>query len=913
MDSQFKKASAHLGYLARIFVLAQNPELRLVSKQFYLASLSPFTRADYLLYKYGRDQLFSPTQGVFKRMPKIISENTTLALLGKIEFEEDKDNELFFYSIKNEWNEVVLKVLNTFIIKGPNKKLLEDSNTSEDEEIGTETANHRASIVAPAIDINKSNGKAIELALKQNNIEAAKLLLNAHKIIPSYKKTSYESYKIIAHKRADLSHVSYSITIFLLDKGQKEIIQLLVCEGENFRHFDTVFGRDDRASLEISKAVLGRCICNRIKYLINRALELSSVSGNIEVVKLILDYGTDITNIDDLLIRASENCHIEVVKMLLDHGADVHADKDLAFRNASENGHLEVVKLLLDHGADVHSENDSTLKWASQNGNFELVKLLLDYGADVHAYNDYSLRVASQRDYQRLVKLLLDYGADVHAYNDYCLRFASQRDYKGLVKLLIDYGADAHAQNGDALKWAKYFEHQDLCIRHLTTSTTDPGATKPDGFAIGSISKRDLSGSGDKAAPVYPVKHPTMSYAGTAKGRPAAQIYLTTTHKKQSTSLSTTGTLVAKNRNLKKLCMGGSECKIGCSWDQFGDNASGAVESICRQLFYLRMTMQYDRPSKYTYYIVKDEQAAERLLNGPLFYEGKKIEFFQTVHYEEEVMIITIPSFKDVQGETLFKAACKTLSKYGTVKDASARFVRGTSTMVPFGMKILFAKSSEKDMPNFIKVQKSRVGMFWRGCTPSCNYCKKYGHWKSECPEILQKNQNKKSQKQKTQPKNMTTKIPIQREISDVEPKSANVATNKSESAKDADIQSSKKLATKTKAEATKSSTSANIQQINTEVALSNTAELMQQQTSVDKMEVELFLNEVKQEMTAEIASNPESAGLKSPTIINITGDLADGTASIATDTVHATVNTASTVAYNGQSPKGDTGHEKIE
>ncbi|PVV00409.1 hypothetical protein BB560_005211 [Smittium megazygosporum] len=114
-------------------------------------------------------------------------------------------------------------------------------------------------------------------------------------------------------------------------------------------------------------------------------------------------------------------------------------------------------------------------------------------------------------------------------------------------------------------------------------------------------------------------------------------------------------------------------------------------------------------------------------------------------------------------------------------------------------------------------------------------------------------------------------------------------------------------------AEATKSSTSAHIQLINTEVALSNTAELMQQQNNIDEMEVELFLNEVKQEMTAEIASNPESARLNSPQIINITGDLTDGTAPIVTDTVHATVNTASTVAYNGQSPKGDTGHEKIE
>ncbi|PVU85371.1 hypothetical protein BB560_007038, partial [Smittium megazygosporum] len=266
-------------------------------------------------------------------------------------------------------------------------------------------------------------------------------------------------------------------------------------------------------------------------------------------------------------------------------------------------------------------------------------------------------------------------------------------------------------------------------------STTDPSAAKPDGFAIGSISKRDRFGSGDEAAPVYPVKHPTMSYAGAVKGRPAAQSsnlfnYYSTSNSKIYQKNQQNPTKQQKNvknqkplknslpdynpqkavdesiyhwytggekQKLKKLCMGGSECKIGCSWDQFGDNASDAVEN---------------------------EQAAERLLNGPLFYEGKKIEFFQTVHYEEEVMIITIPSFKDVQGETLFKAACKTLSKYGTLKDASARFVRGTSTMVPFGMKILFAKSSEKDMPNFIKVKKSRVGMFWRGCTPSCNYCK---------------------------------------------------------------------------------------------------------------------------------------------------------------------------------------------
>ncbi|PVV01780.1 hypothetical protein BB560_003790 [Smittium megazygosporum] len=91
------------------------------------------------------------------------------------------------------------------------------------------------------------------------------------------------------------------------------------------------------------------------------------------------------------------------------------------------------------------------------------------------------------------------------------------------------------------------------------------------------------------------------------------------------------------------------------------------------------------------------------------------------------------------------------------------------------------------------------------------------------------------------------------------------------------------------------------------------TVDELQQQNNIDEIEAELFLNEVKQGITAEFSSNLESAGLSSPQIINIKGDLANGTASIATDTVHAAVNTESTVAYNDQSSKGDTGHEKIE
>ncbi|PVV00514.1 hypothetical protein BB560_005101, partial [Smittium megazygosporum] len=186
-----------------------------------------------------------------------------------------------------------------------------------------------------------------------------------------------------------------------------------------------------------------------------------------------------------------------------------------------------------------------------------------------------------------LAKNLSDTGVVVHslhpgAVNTELQRYATfdKNFIMNLLKKLTLLNPTAGSLTSVKLALSPEFEN-------VSGNTTDPSAAKPDGFAIGSISKRDRSGSGDEATPVYPVKHPTMSYAGAAKGRPAAQTV------DESIYHWYTG---GEKQKLKKLCMGGSECKIGCSWDQFGDNASDAVESICRQLFDLRMTMQHDRP-----------------------------------------------------------------------------------------------------------------------------------------------------------------------------------------------------------------------------------------------------------------------------------------------------------------------------
>ncbi|PVV02890.1 hypothetical protein BB560_002644 [Smittium megazygosporum] len=428
----------------------------------------------------------APTQRVFKNMPKVLSENTALTLLGKIEFKEDKDSELFFYSIKNEWNEVVLKILNTFTVKGPNQELFDNPNISEHEGSDTEIAKHNASTVAPGVYINKLNGKSIELGLEQNNIGVIKLSIKAHKITPSYKMTIPEPYKITTHKHVDLSNVPRYLVVLFVDKGQTEIVKLFLSEGENFRHPDIVLIRAIRTvldygvdfesddlniyDLEYTDDINSDDVVEEPLY---DSLSWASGNGHLELVKLLLEYGADIDfqNKENPLAEASKNGHLDIVKFLLDYGADsggfgenplksgarVSCYDGSPLKSASRIGESNIERLLLEYGDDVHYENDLSLMLASQNGHLDVVKLLLENGADVHGDIDYSLPLASMRGHAKFVKLLLDYGVDVHANNQDALRCTSKT-----VKLILEHKSDIHADNDFALRTASKNGHLEL-------------------------------------------------------------------------------------------------------------------------------------------------------------------------------------------------------------------------------------------------------------------------------------------------------------------------------------------------------------------------------------------------------------------------------------------------------------------
>ncbi|PVU89232.1 hypothetical protein BB561_005473 [Smittium simulii] len=96
----------------------------------------------------------------------------------------------------------------------------------------------------------------------------------------------------------------------------------------------------------------------------------------------------------------------------------------------------------------------------------------------------------------------------------------------------------------------------------------------------------------------------------------------------------------------------------------------------------------------------------------------------------------------------------KIFSSYGIIIDFSAFKNKNTSLSHTYGIKFLFKKNTEEfKIPEFIDIDDEKIALTYRGCVAACSYCKKVGHWRTECPEIKKnkdirsKYQSNKSQK----------------------------------------------------------------------------------------------------------------------------------------------------------------------
>ena len=113
---------------------------------------------------------------------------------------------------------------------------------------------------------------------------------------------------------------------------------------------------------------------------------------------------------------------IEMVRVLLDYGVDVNIRNDVGFTplyfapNPYSND-PGAVRLLLDRGADPNlgRNGETPLHEASRYGKVEMARLLIEHGASVEvkgANGKTALEIASGRRHDEFVKLLLEHGAN---------------------------------------------------------------------------------------------------------------------------------------------------------------------------------------------------------------------------------------------------------------------------------------------------------------------------------------------------------------------------------------------------------------------------------------------------------------------------------------------------------------------
>lgn len=105
-------------------------------------------------------------------------------------------------------------------------------------------------------------------------------------------------------------------------------------------------------------------------------LRKAAQEGELNLVEEAVKNGADVNRYGTALVDASNYGYLEIVKYLVEQGTNIHIYDELALRAASASGHLNVVKYLVSQGADISAKNDAALKWAKEEGQLDVVNYL---------------------------------------------------------------------------------------------------------------------------------------------------------------------------------------------------------------------------------------------------------------------------------------------------------------------------------------------------------------------------------------------------------------------------------------------------------------------------------------------------------------------------------------------------------
>jgi len=191
-------------------------------------------------------------------------------------------------------------------------------------------------------------------------------------------------------------------------------------------------------------------------------------SQDLAKVKKLIELGVDVNsrneNEQTALMCASQSGDINIVKYLVEHGADIHFNngKDTALSCALEHdnnaiaNHLiglhagisfyNITKHRIKHGASIDIVDDrmgTVLRQASKRGDIAIVKYLIGHGSDSTAIDDCGvplIEYAALNGNKEVVEYLLQKGVDVS--NNNTLSYAIRHDWIDVVEQLLKKGAN---------------------------------------------------------------------------------------------------------------------------------------------------------------------------------------------------------------------------------------------------------------------------------------------------------------------------------------------------------------------------------------------------------------------------------------------------------------------------------------
>ncbi|PWA01312.1 hypothetical protein BB558_002599 [Smittium angustum] len=232
------------GILSRIYVLAQNINLGLVSRNFHEISTLDSVRASFLIKKFGKNNILKFKSYGFVHFNNLSKrQELVLKLLEKGSGLNSKSKQnLFKFSIERGWNKIVEYFLNNFLETTEEKfrEIVVQERMNENYTELSISPNNNFKYYIPTIYINQNNGEWLRLAVYYRQMNITKQLLNAHKIKPKIESDKLKA-KILPHPKATIIDLSLKGSCDILEEGGLDLMKIFLLNGLERCFIDSIF------------------------------------------------------------------------------------------------------------------------------------------------------------------------------------------------------------------------------------------------------------------------------------------------------------------------------------------------------------------------------------------------------------------------------------------------------------------------------------------------------------------------------------------------------------------------------------------------------------------------------------------------------------------------------------------------